>query len=83
MYRRGSHYLIEDLEKAGYRLIKIRNKAPRAARKVIADFLKTYYSQDDVEGYMENVDEDILLDVLQYAGYQIVKITEGTDNNGK
>lgn len=76
-----SHCLIEDLEEAGYRLIKIRNKAPRAARKVIVDFLKMFYSRDDMEGYMENVDEDILLDDLQDAGYQIVKIEGKEDGN--
>ena len=64
--------LLDDLRDEGYQLIKIRNAAPRKARQVIVDFLNTFYG-DDGGKYMPDIDEAILIQDLQGAGYQIVK----------
>ena|ERR1017187_7068917 len=75
-----SQCFIEELAERGYQVVKIRKHAPRPALKVITEFLTVMYSRDDSEGYLEGIDEDILVRDLQEAGYQIVKV-EG-ENSG-
>ena len=75
-----SQCFVEELAERGYQVVKIRKHAPRPALKVITEFLTVMYSRDDSEGYLEGIDEDILVDDLADAGYQIVKV-EG-ENSG-
>jgi 2-methylisocitrate lyase-like PEP mutase family enzyme len=75
-----SQCFIEELAERGYQVVKIRKHAPRTALKVIENFLKVMYSEEDdgtTSFYLAGIDEDILLDDLQDAGYQIVKTGEG------
>ncbi len=77
-----SQCFIEELAERGYQVVKVRKHAPRPAQAVIAEFLKTMYSNEgedpsSYQYYLEDIDEDILIGDLADAGYQIVKVEEG------